>query len=131
DGRTKAPHDYYACSYNRLRGPRVCANGLRMPMASADQKVLTLLREEILDPRALALAIEQTVAAYTAQPNAEEQRADLAAGLQRLEIEIARLVSAVAAGGPLDSLRVALLDRERRRDSLRAPLEPLATLAPI
>jgi hypothetical protein len=59
---------YYACSYHRLRGDKVCSNSLTMPMASADDGVIQVLREDILNPAALSLAIEMAADRFAARP---------------------------------------------------------------
>jgi len=58
---SRTPYAYYACSYYHLRGERVCANRLTMPLTAADDAVLRVLKQDILNPAALALAIETTI----------------------------------------------------------------------
>lgn len=68
-------------------------------MAAADAAVLDVLRDDILDPRAISLAVEMAVERYLgrAQDVAERRRA-LEADVRRVEAEIARPVDAVASG---------------------------------
>lgn len=121
---------YYSCTYHHLRGDRVWSNALTMPMADADEAVLTELREDILKPSRVALAIETAIKRYTGRPNdIAAQRAALEAEVRRLDGEISRLVDALASGDPLPSVQDAIRARERRRADARARLEHLDGMA--
>jgi site-specific DNA recombinase len=131
DGRNRhRVYTYYACSYHRLRGDKVCSNALRMPMESADSAVIDVLREDILNPEALRLAVEIATDRYgNRSGDVAQQRANVEADLRRIEAEISRLVEALATGQPLVSVQDAIRVRERRRAELRAHLEHLDGLA--
>jgi site-specific DNA recombinase len=130
--RNRAPYMYYACSYHRLRGAKVCANALMMPMVAMDTAVLDVLRADILDPKALRLAIEMTIERYAGRPGeVTKQRADIEAELQKVAGEITRLVDAMASGNPMASVQDAIRAREQRCAELRAKLEHLDGLAKL
>jgi hypothetical protein len=101
-----------------------------MTMAVADATVTNMLREDILNPAAIALAIETVIERYAARPgNIEEQRVSVEGELRQLDAEIGRLVEALASGQPLASVQDAIRTRERRRDDLRAKVEHLDGLS--
>ena len=119
---------YYACSYHHLRGDKACPNNLTMPMKAADTAVLTELREHILNPKALAYAIETVIARLGTSPkNIAEQRAGIERELAKLGAEIDNLYAHLASG--LQGIPEQIKTRERRQETLRATLHRLDLLA--
>ena len=95
-------------------------------MLAADQAVLEAIREQVLSESLIELiftrAIERLdVAARDAGPDRDATRRELTA----VEGELARLTTAIAAGGDLPSVLSAVRERERRRKDLLARLETL------
>src|SRR5207245_2507368 len=64
----RAAHSYYCCTQHHLRGARACGNRLTMRREEADAAVLATLRDDILNPQVIALAVETTIARYTGRP---------------------------------------------------------------
>ena len=105
---------FYACSAFHHRGKTICANGLDAPMRAADDAILGEIEGYVLHPdvvdRALALALEEL------RPKAgrvEDERGLLRAEIRRVEQELERLTTALAAGGELSSVVRAIQARER------------------
>ena len=123
-------YSYYACSLHHLRGANACPNNLTMTMTTANTAVLTALREHILNPQALAHAIETAIARLGTSPkNIAEQRATIGAELQTLTREVDVLYGHLASG--LASVRDQIASREHRQTALRATLSRLDMLATL
>jgi hypothetical protein len=106
----------YGCTVRKERGPSVCA-GVFAPRRDVDARILSLLREELLSPAALA-QVQRDVKDVIASA-AEGRRGD-AARLADKEAEIARLVDAIARFGMSEALESRLRAAERERDAFRA-----------
>ncbi len=111
--RNRPGRRFYGCCGYHDRGPAICGNKLDVPMACADREVIAAVLEDVLDVGLLRDAIDAALQLLMgAGPEAQMQvlEAELAAVLQQRD----RLVTAIAAGGPLDSLLVALQAKEDR-----------------
>lgn len=117
----------YGCSSHHLRGRAVCANGLEAMMAEADQLVINAVRQDVLDPEVIGEACDLMLAELEREADGAARRRQLEQEIARTETEIARLADAVAAGGDLAGLLVALKGREARRVAL---VSELATAPP-
>ena len=114
---------FYECASFHRRGPQVCANSLNVPLATADDAILGEVENYVLHPkvvtRALALALDEL------RPGAggvAEDRRRLQAEVQGVEKELARLTEALAVGGQLTTVVVAIQAREQRLQALRDQL---------
>jgi DNA invertase Pin-like site-specific DNA recombinase len=111
----------YGCSRHADRGAAVCASGEAWPRSAVDQVLLTVVREELLSPAALA---EMHQAVRELQ-RARQPRKDAApARLAALQREIERLVDAVAQVGLSDALRARLAAAEAERLALLTQAPP-------
>ncbi len=119
----------YACAAHRRRGARVCANDLRVPMRVADDAVLAMVENYILQPSILAEAVERAVSVIAGE-GVPDQRAGLEGTASEVRGQIARLVSALAQGGESASLAGAIRDREGQLRDLEQRIAGLRT-API
>jgi len=111
----------YGCISYHKRGSSVCANGLRLPIATLDEAVLKTLREDVLRPAAVK-AIIDGVFVRLAAPNRVKTVSRSRADLSRLDAQIAHLTDAIAEGGHLPPLLDALQQRQAQREDLRATL---------
>ena len=104
-----------------------------MPMAAADEAILTKMADYVLAPEVVEGAIVDAIAELRpSRDTVEMKRKALAAELRQVEQEQARIVAAIAAAGDIDALAVAIKERERDRDRLRrelATLDALETLS--
>ena len=116
----------YACTSYHKRGRAICGNHLEASMMVADGEVLQSLRRYVLDPevvdRSLHLAIRSLQTSLN-QPAPDV--APLRAELEQVNLELARLVDAIAAGGDLPSMLAAVNAREDRRRELLAALDAI------
>ena len=129
-GRKRWP--YYVCTGFHNRGRTVCENSLPLPMREADDAVLSELRDFVLQPDVVEGALQDALKAL--KPKAEDvqaRRAELRTGIRRVEEETARLTSAIAAGGELESLVKAVRDRESQRAHLQHELDTLEGLSNV
>ena len=127
--RGKRRHFDFICASYDHRGRTVCANGLPLPMAEADEAILTKMADFVLAPEVVEGAILDAIAALRpSRATVETKRAALAVELGRVEQEQARFVAAIAAAGDVDALAVALKERERDRARLSRELAALDTL---
>lgn len=129
---------FYGCAAFHRRGRSICANSLTVPMAQADDAVLSTLEESLLHPRVIDEAVKRAVARLTTAPS--EDRGQLGADIARLDDELARLAEAIAAGGDAPALLAALRTRQAERGRLivrlpspqeRLDLDPSAVTADL
>jgi site-specific DNA recombinase len=110
---------FYGCSGYHERGRTVCTNKADVPMTDANDLVIEALLDDVLDQTLIADAVDEALRLL--------QRDDTPDRLARVEAQLAtvhqerdRLVAAIAAGGPLDGLLLALQAREATRATLDA-----------
>jgi hypothetical protein len=98
-----------------------------VPECNANVEVLDALKTSLLNARVLEPALERAVATLC-QP--DDDGRGLRQELARLEREIPRYTQAVAAGGDVPALVVALRAADDRRRELSARLHPLDDASP-
>ena len=117
---------FYGCTSYHHRGRTVCTNALEMPLAAADEAVLSHLESDALCPEvmeaALARAVQQLA---TPEPDAGKRRRVLKATRKKLERDLAQLTVAITAGGPLKTLVSAIKTAERQVDQVDTELAGL------
>jgi site-specific DNA recombinase len=118
-GRKRAVR--YGRSSYHLRGRSICENGREMSMADADAAMLDAIREDVLDPEVIDLAVAEAVQTLSAAASGDSLEA-VKADLQGVTGELQRLTSAIAAGGDVPTLVGAIRERETRRTRLQTQL---------
>ena len=116
---------YYGCGRAKDRGPTVC-RGFRLRRTLVDQRLTTILRENLLSPdaaRQFSAAFDLELAEQTAASGNAAEYAT--AKLKRVEGEIARLVEAVATAGQSCALLARLAAAEREAQTLRTSVAPI------
>src|SRR6476659_5215755 len=113
-GRVRRRAYFYACWSFHHRGSSVCKNSLEMPLAAADNAIVTALERHLLDESVLAAAMQR--AAERAQRTALKKRVD------QLSTELERLTGAIVAGGEAATLVQAVRERERLLTAAKADL---------
>jgi site-specific DNA recombinase len=112
---------FYGCSAYHERGRTVCANRADVPMADADDIVLEALLDDVLDATIVQDAIDEAVRLIQSDAGTVAGKvASIDARLATIDDERTRLVAAIAAGGELEGLMMALRERERLRTALQA-----------
>lgn len=111
---------FYSCSVRTRRGPSMCSNALAVPMRPSNAAVIETLQRSLLNPVVLSAAVQRAVAELTVPA---QDINPIRSALASVALEIERLTTAIATGGPLEPLMLALRERERRRTQLRADLE--------
>jgi hypothetical protein len=92
-------------------------------MAELDQAILSQIEQDILQPAIIAKAIEKALTQLSAPGEPPEARRDgLQKELKQIEAELARLTTAIAAGGTLNTLIAAIQERENSRTQVQAEL---------
>ncbi len=141
-GRAANARDKYGCSIHNQRGDAVCSNGLTVPRGEVERRLLkgleeAVLREDMIDyvVERLGQELDRRFAELDSTLELLRQRK------QQLEVEIDRLVQAIAEGRGSGSIMAAIGEREKelkaisdrllekRPGSLRATLEELRTFA--
>ncbi|NCT85457.1 MAG: recombinase family protein [Comamonadaceae bacterium] len=114
----------YGCSAHRDRGAAVCGSSVTLARDMLDKRLLAEVREELLNPEALAM-LQREVGALLAdlQRQASGDAAAAPRQLKALDAEIARLVDAVAAVGISPALQQRLRTAETERDRLAQLIE--------
>lgn len=123
-GKGRAFH--YACTTHYQRGPEACSEPMLLPMELLDRAILATLEQDVLQPSILAQAVGKAVAQLqTHDDDPDTRREALQKELGHVEAELARLATAIAAGGSMSTLLSAVHDREERRSRLLAELAGL------
>ena len=141
-GRWRTESQRYGCSMHCQRGDTVCANRLTIRRDRLESRLLEGLQTAVLREDAIDYAV------LTMKMELERRFAELNEGLAKmrerksqLEAEIARLVKAIADGNGMQSLTVAIGEREqelrsiaddlleRQPNSFQARLDELRTFA--
>lgn len=107
----------YGCNVHNDRGPAACANAAAWPRKAVDAALLTVVRDELAGPAALA-ELHRAARAAVAQAAGAAGAGHAAARLAALQGEIDRLVDAVAQVGLSDALRARLTAAEAEREQL-------------
>jgi hypothetical protein len=117
---------YYVCTTSNNRGRLVCGNTMPLPMAEADDAVLSQVRNLVLNPDVVEGAIREAVSALRpAAETVDTTRATLTAQVRQLDAELSRLAAAVASGGDFAALLEAIREREQKRTALCQRVEAL------
>jgi DNA invertase Pin-like site-specific DNA recombinase len=118
--RTRVTH--YHCTTFARRGPTICDNTHVLRTEIIDTALLTALRTAIA-PDMVEEAIRRALAVLTESHAAlDGQRADLERQVAGVEARISRIVSAITAGGALETLVSQLKTEEQQQKLLRARL---------
>jgi DNA invertase Pin-like site-specific DNA recombinase len=121
-GRRARPRHYYVCTTHRVRGDRLCTNGMSAPMERLDTALLAGLGREILTPDLVDDVVQRAVELRQAVRRGRATAEQLQAERRRLDGELRRYAEAIAASGPLPSLLEAIETRERRRTEVDAQI---------
>jgi site-specific DNA recombinase len=123
-GKQRAFH--YACTTHYLRGPEKCSEPMLIPMELLDRAILQALERDVLQPSIVKRAIEKALQQlHSHDDDPDTRREALHKDLRNIETELARLATAIAAGGPLPAFLAAVHDREEQRTKLQAELAML------
>lgn len=117
---------FYCCHVHRFRGQEACPEHLTLPIEDVDRAVLASIEHDVLNAavvtRALEIAVRQI---QDSQEDPEQRRESLTKELRGLETELARLTSALAAGGAVETIVQAIKERESRKAKLQTQLAML------
>ena len=117
---------YLECLTRRMKGSKICSNGLVVPLKDAEEAVLRTFDAELLRPERILRVVRRVVAQLTPDPTIlTAERTRLKSEVTKVERELAHLTTAVAAGEPLPALITAMKDREAALAGLRTTLTQL------
>ncbi len=117
---------YLECLTRRMKGSKICSNGLVVPLKDAEEAVLRTFDAELLRPDRILRVVARVVAQLTPDPTTlTGERTRLKSEVTKVERELAHLTTAVAAGEPLPALITAIKDREAALAGLRTTLTQL------
>lgn len=118
----EAVRGFYRCSARRRKGPAVCPSDATFSVAELDAVFLDVIEGTVLHPDFIDRIVD---AVFADSPDV--QRQVLSDQRSQIAREIENLTKAIAAGGDIPSLAVALGERDRRLKALDAKLaEPVA-----
>ena len=103
----------YGCGWHRDRGEAVCGNGLRVPRAELEARVLGAIREQILVPEHAMYVIQRAL--EQARERAGHDGTLERARLSEVDLQIQNLVALAANLGSVDEVadRIRILKAER------------------
>lgn len=118
---------HYGCAARKDRGATVCA-GLTTPRDDTDRRLLSVVRDEIVSPEALA-EFQRVVreVADSGAAAAREARRAREARLAELQREVGNLVSALASAGSSPAIIARLQAAEVERAALEAEQDDQAS----
>ena len=118
---------YYRCSTHNNRGKSVCSNSRSVRMDIVESRVLRVLTEKLLDPKAVERLVADVRAQVEAEPQSSPQEAKrLKAGISKADKELTNLTTAIKAGGPIEQLVGELKAVQERKTYFEAQLNELA-----
>jgi DNA invertase Pin-like site-specific DNA recombinase len=116
----------YGCTSFHLRGASVCTNSLEVRMDRSDLAVLDAIEQDVLQPDIVVTTIRKALERLKPHTEAAQGTRDgLDKRLTTVERELSRFATAIAAGAELETLIVALKQREAERDRLRREIAAL------
>ncbi len=119
----------YACSRHRKRGS--CDNRLAVRTDRVDSAVLTAITE-VINPNMVEAAVDRALSALMAgRDQQQDRRAVLGRDLEQVDAGLARIISAITAGGQIETLVEALKVEERRKQDLLARLAQAPPSPPV
>jgi site-specific DNA recombinase len=121
-GRSRRGHRRYGCSQHFYRG--TCQNGLQIRKDWLEEKLLGGLQDAVLNPEVVKYAVEQVSRQIEkVDANLLGEIAQVRRKKQQLEVEINRLVNAIADGGHSDFLLKAIEIREQELQNVSEQLQ--------
>jgi site-specific DNA recombinase len=122
-GFAKTGRRHFGCSTARNKGAAVCSNRLTVRDDVLEETVLGALRDRLMDPELYTVfAAEFTRTWNRLQADASAGSASHHAELERVKVQLERLVDAVVGGASASALRSRLDALEARRLQLEAEL---------
>ena len=113
----------YGCNVHKDRGPAVCSNSQTISREMVDRRLITEVRDQLMDPAAISELRGAVKAALAmAQKGAESGSEGAKARLAEIDAEISRLVDALASIGLSEAIATRLKKAEAERDQLTATL---------
>jgi len=97
---------YYKCSNRRHCGPAVCSITWTIRADWAEDAVLELVRDKILQPEALKTLREKCLEIM----ESDSREKDIVRDIDRLQREHRNVIAAIRAGGPVEQLNPALAE---------------------
>ena len=110
---------YYGCSANRLKGKNACRTPTSIPEGELDKLVLGAIADRLLTPERLTALLHEALRHRREMASQSvSKRTALKSDLKNTEIQIGRLLTAVAEGAVPDMalLRAKLDELNSRRD---------------
>ena len=108
----------YVCGARRRKGPAVCNNSLTLPIAEADEDVLSIIEGEALTPAFVTYVLDTLATGdLIDRPALQEER-------DRVAREVENLTQGIAEGGDIPALVALLKARDKRLKKLDQQLAP-------
>ncbi|MEP6890931.1 MAG: recombinase family protein [Nitrospirota bacterium] len=109
----------YGCMTFHLRGRSACTNSMLIPMEDANDAVVKVLANEVLDPRVTDVVVQKALEKFRAsERDWMEQRQKLHKQITAVDTELRHLVTAISAGGDIPALVEAVKVSNDRRAAL-------------
>ena len=110
---------FYGCTNFHLRGRTACTNSMLIPMEDANDAVVKVLANEVLDPRVTDVVVRKALEKFRAsEQDWMEQRQALHKQITAVDMELRHLVTAISAGGDIPALVEAVKASNDRRAAL-------------
>ncbi len=122
----------YGCGTAKDRGPAACTNTAVVPRVALDTRLLAMVREQLLDPSALA-ELQHQVAQIVAGMKSEASRNERGdrARLGALAKEIDNLVASIAVVGISPAIAARLKAAEAEKATIEAQIAATSTAGSV
>jgi site-specific DNA recombinase len=116
-GRSRRGHRRYGCSQHFYRG--TCPNGLQIRKDYLEEKLLSELQHAVLEPEAVTYAVKEFCRQLSeAEGNLSREKDHALEQKRKVQVELSRLVAAVADSGHSTFLIEAIEQREKELRNL-------------
>lgn len=109
---------YYGCNTKKDRGTCI---GVNIPREQVDARLLSVIKEELLSPKAIS-DIEREVKEFISRSNNDCSISDLKQKIAELDAAIEKLIDALTAVGISDAIKERLQKAEKDRAALKEEL---------
>lgn len=127
-GGQKREHYYYQCGFNNKRSSSVCANDLRVKMATMDELVLGEIERKVLTPEAVEFVVEEAMREYKALCSRRpDELPRIESEIKKLRRELANYNRLIAGGRAPKSVLVEIETREAKIAALTKEVDRYRT----
>lgn len=105
----------YGCAWHKSKGDAVCRNNIRVPRLTAENRLLSSIKDELLNDKVFAAFKKRVIEISRTQPETIDIQ-PLKQKVKQLDAEIGRLVQAIKNGMMSAAVQKALQECEKQKE---------------